>query len=112
MRTGVTHVEVDTQRDGTIRVCWELEGKPIAVDIATGSTTDHLDHDHVTTVLAGQTELTLPGCNGGRQFVSVAPHGGGPAVVAADRRVPFEGIANFRDLGGYRTGSGVNTRWG
>src|SRR5690606_31851868 len=36
----------------------------------------------------------------------------GPAVVAADRRIGFEGISNFRDLGGYRTASGGRTRWG
>jgi protein-tyrosine phosphatase len=49
---------------------------------------------------------------GGRQFVSVAPHGDGPAVVVADRRVPFQGVTNFRDLGGYRTRSGARIRWG
>jgi len=44
--------------------------------------------------------------------VSVAPVGGGSALVAADRRIDFEGISNFRDLGGYRTASGGRTRWG
>jgi len=33
-------------------------------------------------------------------------------VVAADRRVPFEGVTNFRDLGGYRTRFGARIRWG
>ena len=47
-----------------------------------------------------------------RWFVSVAAHGGGPAVVCADRRVHFEGATNFRDLGGYRTRSGAVVRWG
>jgi protein-tyrosine phosphatase len=29
-----------------------------------------------------------------------------------DRRVPFEGAGNFRDLGGYSTSDGGTTRWG
>jgi protein-tyrosine phosphatase len=44
--------------------------------------------------------------------VSVAPHGGGGAVVVAERRVPFDGVTNFRDLGGYPAADGGRTRWG
>jgi protein-tyrosine phosphatase len=103
MQTTVVHVEVDTQVDGRALVRWELEGTPAAVDVASGPTPELIDHTHVATVPADETSLLVAGRRGGRLFVSVAPHGGGPAVVAADRRVPFEGIQNFRDLGGYRT---------
>jgi len=112
MKTTVALVEVDTQPDGAHLVRWELEGEPVAVDVAIGSTMDHVDHRHETTVPAGQTRVRLDGPSEGRTFVSVAPHGGGPAVIAADRRVPFEGVSNFRDLGGYPTRSGARVRWG
>ena len=32
-------------------------------------------------------------------------------ATVSDRRVPFEGATNFRDLGGYRTGTGATVRW-
>jgi protein-tyrosine phosphatase len=32
--------------------------------------------------------------------------------TVGDRRVPFEGATNFRDLGGYRTDAGSTVRWG
>lgn len=32
--------------------------------------------------------------------------------VSPDRIVPFSGVLNFRDLGGYRTTDGRSTRWG
>ncbi len=32
--------------------------------------------------------------------------------VSPDRIVPFSGVLNFRDLGGYRTADGRTTRWG
>ena len=35
-----------------------------------------------------------------------------PGEVDRERRVPFAGITNFRDLGGYRTSDGGSTRWG
>jgi protein-tyrosine phosphatase len=110
--TAVAHVDVDTQPDGTLLVRWEFEGEPVAVDVATGPTADHLDHRHEITVGAGRTTLHVSGDGARRRFVSVAPHGGGPALVAADRRVPFEGSKNFRDLGGYRTRAGRAVRWG
>jgi protein-tyrosine phosphatase len=33
-------------------------------------------------------------------------------VTTVERRVPFEGIQNFRDLGGYPTADGGSVRWG
>ena len=35
-----------------------------------------------------------------------------PDADGRERRVEFDGITNFRDLGGYPTGSGGVTRWG
>ena len=32
--------------------------------------------------------------------------------MTTDRRIPFRGITNFRDLGGYRTRLDVVVRWG
>jgi protein-tyrosine phosphatase len=56
--------------------------------------------------------MSLPGLGPGRHYISVAPAGGGAAVLAAERVMPLEGATNFRDLGGYRTGDGGRTRWG
>jgi protein-tyrosine phosphatase len=110
--TVVTHVLVDPVGPDTLVVGWELEGEPVAVDVAIGTSADQLDHNFEVTVPAGNTSLRVMRRPGGRQFVSVVPHRGGSAVVAAERRIPFEGVTNFRDLGGYRTLSGRRVRWG
>jgi protein-tyrosine phosphatase len=113
METAVVHVEIDhVGKDGALTVRWEFEGEPFAVDIAVGTSPDHVNHERQATVAAGETSFQVPRKSGGRQFVSVASHEGGPAVVAAERRIPFEAVSNFRDLGGYRTRSGRRVHWG
>ena len=108
----VRDVSVDTESSGALVVRWSIEGPPIPVDVAVGASPEGVDHAHATTAPAGVTRLTIGDPAPGRRFVSVSPHGGGSAVVGADRRVGFEGAANFRDLGGYPTRTGGRTRWG
>jgi protein-tyrosine phosphatase len=110
MEAAVVHVEVEPEGAETVRVSWQTT-VPVAVDVATGVRPDAVDHAHAATVPAGTTSVVLP-----RQavatYASVAPHGAGPAVVAGARRLGFEGVQNFRDLGGYRVAGGGRTRWG
>jgi protein-tyrosine phosphatase len=99
---------------GGLVVRWTLDGDDVGVDIGVGPGPEAIDHVHTHTVPAGERSVRIDDVSRapGRHYVSVAPHGGGGAVVAAERRVPFEGVTNFRDLGGYRTTSGRRTRWG
>jgi protein-tyrosine phosphatase len=108
----VTDVAVVRDRAGDLSVSWELEGDDAGVDVAIGPTPESIDHDHALTVAAGQRSARLTDLAPGRHYISVSPHGGGAAMVAAERRLPFEGVLNFRDLGGYRTAGGGRTRWG
>jgi protein-tyrosine phosphatase len=109
--SGIADVEIETQPDGALLVRWKLDGEPVAVDVAVGSGPDRRSHRHETTVPSGQTVVRLrPGI--GRLFVSLAPHGSSSALIAADRRIAFERVTNFRDIGGYRTRRGAWTRWG
>jgi protein-tyrosine phosphatase len=113
MESVVALVEVEpVGEDGALMVRWELAGEPVDVDVAVGTSADDAAHRHAATVPAGETSLRLPRLSGGRTFVSVGSHKGGPAVVAAERRIPFETVTNFRDLGGYRTRSGRRVGWG
>jgi hypothetical protein len=54
--------------------------------------------------------VTLAGGTG-RVYFHLKP-ATGTARVASIRRLPLEGAANFRDLGGYRTTDGRFVRWG
>lgn len=105
-------VVVERAGPGVLDVRWTLDHGDAAVDIAVGPTPESVDHAHAHTVEAGRTATRIEGLDHGRHYVSVSPAGEGGAVVAAERRVPFEGTTNFRDLGGYRATGGARTRWG
>ena len=112
MNSMVIEVAVDRPQAGELSVSWDLDGDDAAVDVAIGPTPETVDHDHALTVAAGQRSARLTDLGPGRHYISVAPHDGGAALVAAERRLPFEGVLNFRDLGGYRTAGGGRTKWG
>jgi protein-tyrosine phosphatase len=103
---------VEPDGPGALRVAWELEGGDEGVDVAVGPTPDRIDHVHAISVESGASSTRLSGLVPGRRYVSVAPRGGGSAAVGAERRLQFEGLQNFRDLGGYPTSGGGRTRWG
>jgi protein-tyrosine phosphatase len=109
--SSIVDVSVGVDADGAFEVDWSLSGDDVDVDIALGPTPASIDHIHVITVPAGNRSVRIEHLGPGRHYVSVARHGGGDAVVAAERRVSFEGVTNFRDLGGYLTSVG-RTRWG
>ena len=108
----VERVEVVYRSPGTLDVSWVTVGGDVSVDVAYGTTPETIDHDHVATIDAGSCNTTLREVGPGPHFVSVSPHGLGPAVVAGERRLSFDGIQNFRDLGGYPSRHGGHTRWG
>jgi protein-tyrosine phosphatase len=110
--TAVVEVEVEPDGRGGLLVRWVLDGPPAEVDVAVGATPESIDHRHAERVGADRTETTVVEPGPGRHYVSVAPAAGGSAVVAGERRLPFEGVHNFRDLGGYRVAGGGRTRWG
>jgi protein-tyrosine phosphatase len=55
--------------------------------------------------------VRLPSPRRERRFFSLDRDTGVPLVVA-ERRLPFDGHANFRDLGGYPGADGRRVRWG
>lgn len=110
MPSVVTHAVLE--RDGNdLVVRWDLSGAEAAVDIGVGPSPEGVDHAHVTTVAGGRRSARLANLGDRHCYVSVAPHGGGGAVVG-ERRLPFEGVTNFRDLGGYGVAGGGHVRWG
>jgi protein-tyrosine phosphatase len=105
----LSDVTVDRDGDGTLVVSWTTSDD-IAVDVAVGTTPTADEHALVVSA-ATSSPLRLDGVGSGRIYVSLTP-AGGRSMVVAERRVPFVGITNLRDLGGYPAADGGTTRWG
>jgi protein-tyrosine phosphatase len=100
-------VLVERDEQGVLVIRWQAS---VPVDVKVGSTPVASEHvPHATAVSDGLVRIDDPALP--RAFVSLVPERGSPVVVA-ERRIPFSGITNLRDLGGYRTAAGGVTRWG
>lgn len=103
--------ERDSGRRGI--VAWSVSEGCDRVDIAVASSPDAIDHDHARTVNADAGRAVLDDMPPGRAYVSVAPSGGGSALIAGERNLGLLGPTNFRDLGGYVGAAGIlrTPRW-
>jgi protein-tyrosine phosphatase len=109
MVNSLSDVRVERGEDGVLVVHWSSDA-PVAVDVGAGPSPFAAEH---TRVVRGttSTSVRLDTIGYERCYVSLSP-AGGRTVIAAERRVPFAGITNLRDLGGYPTVDGATTRWG
>jgi len=100
---------VDRGDDGSLTLTWAVDGDAGPVEVAWGATPDAADE--VLTTVDGETTVTVddPAPNG-RAYFRLSR--GEATVTVAERRVPLEGVPNFRDLGGYETEDGRHVRWG
>jgi protein-tyrosine phosphatase len=99
-------LRADMQRDGDdLVVRWS---GPETVTITVGPSPDDLGP--LQTVADGAARLAGAATSPRRHYARLeAPDGS--VVVAAERRLPMEGLVNFRDIGGYRTGVRRRVRW-
>lgn len=103
-------VRVESDGPGRLRVAWVgVSGGE--VELGVGEDPVAAAHAPVCRVPAAPGVASIQGLRTGRRhYVSVRCRGS--TVVVGERRVPFGGLINFRDLGGYLSSSGRTTRWG
>jgi len=107
MDAPITHANVERLGDDLL-VTWRGGGDDVAVfvsDSPDDAGLDVRDADRPGQVLLTTLDPAV------RPYVHLLA-GDGPFVVVAERLIPLEGAMNFRDLGGYRTDTGRQVRWG
>jgi protein-tyrosine phosphatase len=107
MVSALRDVRVERDDHGALFVSWHAEH---TIDIGIGATPFVSEHMPVATAVGGGM-FRIDGPTPQRAYVSLVSSGRS-VVVASERRIPFEGITNLRDLGGYPTVDGGVTKWG
>jgi protein-tyrosine phosphatase len=106
------HSKVDRLNGSTVRICCETQRSDLPVSIFKGDSPDAIDLKRPIATLNGEKCVEVPEIGEDvRAYFKIVPQGGS-GIVVAERRVPFQGTVNFRDLGGYETTSGKRVRWG
>jgi protein-tyrosine phosphatase len=103
--------EVARTPEGALRFAWPADWSAGAVAIRAAAAPDAIPPGAPLAV-ADRSPVVLPDPARGRRSYFRLERAGGASTVVAERRLPLEGAANFRDLGGYRTGGGRRVRWG
>lgn len=103
---------VDRMSGGALRIRWDNANSDQPVRVYAGTDPDAIERtDAVGNLENG--ELIFPDPDPGtRRFFELVSADPSQSRIIAERKLPFDGAHNFRDLGGYATRDGRHVRWG
>ncbi|HEJ83499.1 MAG TPA: hypothetical protein ENO25_02925 [Desulfobacteraceae bacterium] len=108
----IGNVRVERKNRESVEISWETPLRDLIVSIYMGRSPVAIDRRSPAAKVRGKINVRISGLDPGtRYYFEVMPQGG-PGVITAERLVPLEGPANFRDMGGYATSNGSRVRWG
>jgi protein-tyrosine phosphatase len=102
---------VERTAPGELRLDWPAAWTRGAVAVRGGPDPDALTAGTALGT-ADHAPLAFADPAPGRRSYFLLERADGPPLVVAERRLPLEGAANFRDLGGWSTGDGRRVAWG
>jgi protein-tyrosine phosphatase len=106
------NINVEKNKKGTFTIRWKTREKGIGINVFVGVSPDTIDRSASVAAVTGKTFVKIDGLDPDlRHYFEVVPEGG-QGIITAERAQPFEGIVNFRDLGGYETTDGRRVKWG
>lgn len=94
-----------------LAIRWDRPEGSGPLRVYAGHSPDAIDRDTLITEMEGSELVLIPPDPEARWFFELVPEEG-PSRIAGERLLPLEGVANFRDLGGYQTSDGRSVRWG
>ena len=107
----ITAITVARNADQHYRLAWDARFTQQPVSVYVASEPGAFDRSNAAAEgVLGQVEIELTD-SAARSYFLLVPESD-LSIIVAERNVPMAGGINFRDIGGYRTGSGRRLRWG
>lgn len=101
----------ERNRSDELVLRWRASTSPVEYSIYKGQSTDSIDRTKPIAETTNNSAILSNLDPLVRYYFEVVPKGGTGQIVA-ERHLRFQGIRNFRDLGGYETTDGRTVRWG
>lgn len=97
--------------NGNYRIDWRTRTPGCPVTVFSGFSAEDMDFDNPLVTKTDPPALVSGLRGDSRRYFSLCARDAEMHVVA-ERRLPFEGTKNFRDMGGYHTRNGRRIKWG
>ncbi|MCY6371166.1 tyrosine-protein phosphatase [Clostridium ganghwense] len=105
------NVNIIRDNDNKIKISWNLEENLEKVNIYWSKTPNiNADEEYITSV-EGKASVTFDDPDIKRRNYFILKAKGYVPEVIAEVLIPFKGVNNFRDLGGYKTKYGRRVKW-
>ena len=104
------------KKNGDFIIQWEKEDNVHPVTVFTGLSPDKIDYSNPLAT-TNNSHIRISGLNGdSRHYFCLSSKNKDTQTkgtqIIAERRLPFEGTKNFRDIGGYKSLTGRHVKWG
>lgn len=108
----LSNVVIERVNKDKYKISWETEAEDVNVNVFACDSPQTINHNSPIANVRGATFAEITGLDPDvRNYFEIVPEGG-KGVIVAERHVNFDGIVNFRDLGGYETADGQRVKWG
>ena len=107
----VKKVRVALEENGDYVIKWRTMTPGLSVTVYSGKSVTDIDFDKPLATTS-EMEVSIAGLNGCFRHYFYLRWENAEGVLAGERRLPFAGTKNFRDLGGYRAADGRRIKWG
>ncbi len=103
---------VEQNPDNSYKIQWNTRQNKTVVSIFVSDSPDGIDKTNAIKVVKNKTIAFISGLKPDKRYYFKIVPESGPGIITAERRIPLDGSANFRDLGGYETTDGRVVKWG
>jgi protein-tyrosine phosphatase len=111
-RPAIFDAAVDRIGKDAVRISWKTHLKYLQVLIYHGDSPETIRHHKPFCRIGGKTAVEFSGLNPEKPHYFEIATEKNSGIIISERRLPLEGVVNFRDLGGYETIDGRRVRWG